>query len=92
MLLEASDIHLEPRAESLQVRYRIDGKLMRRSEDVPLRFHPAIVNRLKAMAEMKISERRKPQDGQLSVQFPADRRRASGRDRDRGRGGGVRRG
>jgi len=69
MLLEASDIHLEPRAESLQVRYRIDGKLMRRSEDVPLRYHQAIVNRLKAMAEMKISERRKPQDGRLSVQF-----------------------
>ncbi|MFC1677301.1 GspE/PulE family protein [Planctomycetota bacterium] len=62
----ASDIHMEPKKKFTRIRYRIDGVLfeMKRS---PLKMHPAIVSRIKIMANLDISERRLPQDGKISV-------------------------
>ena len=67
LTLDASDIHVEPGESEIHVRYRIDGKLYRRAEAIPMRFHNAIINRVKALATMNITERRKPQDGRLGV-------------------------
>ncbi len=71
MLLEAvreraSDIHLEPFADHLAVRYRIDGLLYARPS-LPRSQTAAIVSRLKVMADMDIAERRLPQDGMTQV-------------------------
>ena len=71
MLLEAineraSDIHLEPFANHLSVRYRIDGVLYSRPPQ-PRDKAAAIVSRLKVMADMDIAERRLPQDGMTQV-------------------------
>lgn len=60
----ASDIHIEPREESLAVRYRIDGILHDRMAP-PKSTHPLVVSRLKIMAELDIAERRVPQDGRI---------------------------
>ncbi|MFT6629475.1 MAG: type IV pilus assembly protein PilB, partial [Flavobacteriales bacterium] len=69
LLLDASDIHMEPHPEEVVVRYRIDGKLMRRAETIPARFHNALVSRVKALASMDITERRRPADGRLGIMF-----------------------
>ncbi len=62
----ASDIHLEPDAAGLAVRYRIDGQLIEvRHFDHQLQ--PAIISRLKILGKMDITERRLPQDGRSSV-------------------------
>jgi len=65
----ATDIHFEPQKETLNIRYRIDGEL------VPVRvpenlktFQRAIIARLKIMARLNISERRRPQDGRIAFQ------------------------
>ncbi len=63
----ASDVHIEPSDDRIRVRYRIDGAL----HDVlslPGSIGPAIVSRVKIMAAMNIVERRRPQDGQISLQ------------------------
>ncbi|MCK4294686.1 MAG: Flp pilus assembly complex ATPase component TadA, partial [Planctomycetes bacterium] len=62
----ASDIHIEPRDKSMRTRYRIDGVLFEMMQS-PLKMHPAIVSRIKIMANLDISERRLPQDGKISV-------------------------
>jgi len=62
----ASDIHIEPKEKSMKTRYRIDGVLFETMQS-PLRMHPAIVSRVKIMANLDISERRLPQDGKISV-------------------------
>ncbi len=62
----ASDIHIEPHKDKLQIRYRIDGVMMD-TTSLNLRIHPALISRLKIMAGMNIAERRRPQDGQYSV-------------------------
>jgi type IV pilus assembly protein PilB len=62
----ASDIHIEPGEKDMRVRYRIDGVL----HDVmssPRSIQSGVISRLKIMAEINIAERRKPQDGRLSV-------------------------
>jgi type IV pilus assembly protein PilB len=62
----ASDIHIEPGEHDMRVRYRIDGVL----HDVmrsPRSIQSAVISRVKIMAEMDIAERRRPQDGRLSV-------------------------
>ncbi len=63
---DASDIHIEPGVGRLEVRYRIDGVLEEQSAP-PLRMHPAILSRIKIMANLDIAERRLPQDGRIHV-------------------------
>ncbi len=62
----ASDIHIEPTAENLRVRYRVDG-LLRNAGQFPLEMHPSMVSRLKIMSQLDIGERRKPQDGRFEI-------------------------
>ncbi len=62
----ASDIHIEPKEKFLRTRYRIDGVLFEMKQS-PLKMHPAIVSRIKIMADLDISERRLPQDGKIKV-------------------------
>ncbi len=62
----ASDIHIEPKEKLMRTRYRIDGVLFETMQS-PLKMHPAIVSRIKIMANLDISERRLPQDGKISV-------------------------
>lgn len=63
----ASDIHIEPFGERVRVRYRIDGAL-NDVLDLPGSIGPAIVSRVKILAEMNIVERRRSQDGQISME------------------------
>ena len=63
----ASDIHIEPQAGRFQVRLRIDGVLYELMSP-KLDMHPAVVSRLKVMANLDIAERRIPQDGRIQVQ------------------------
>ena len=62
----ASDIHIEPKERFMRTRYRIDGVLFEMKQS-PLKMHPAIVSRVKIMANLDISERRLPQDGKIKV-------------------------
>jgi general secretion pathway protein E/type IV pilus assembly protein PilB len=62
----ASDIHLEPMERRFRVRYRIDGALQE-VESPPKRLQGAILQRVKILAGMKISEKRVPQDGRIQV-------------------------
>lgn len=64
--LRASDIHLQPYGDRLQVRMRIDGVLYD-MESIPKRAQEAIVSRVKVMGKMDIAERRLPQDGRASI-------------------------
>jgi type II secretory ATPase GspE/PulE/Tfp pilus assembly ATPase PilB-like protein/DNA-binding NarL/FixJ family response regulator len=66
MRLKASDIHIQPRTKSVVVRYRIDGVLSDKIQ-IPHQLHQTLVSRLKIMAELDIAERRRPQDGRLTV-------------------------
>lgn len=63
----ATDIHFEPQKNSLQIRYRIDGALVPISlpQNLVL-YQAAIISRLKIMAKLNISEKRRPQDGRIS--------------------------
>lgn len=62
----ASDIHIEPDDKKLRVRYRVDGKLYEKLRP-PHQMHPAVVSRIKIMAELDIAQRRLPQDGGIHV-------------------------
>ena len=62
----ASDIHIEPDDKRLRVRYRVDGKMYEKIRP-PHQMHPAIVSRIKIMAELDIAQRRLPQDGGIHV-------------------------
>ena len=64
----ASDIHIEPFQESLQVRYRIDGILYEMLSP-PKWIQSALISRIKVMAKMNIAEKRAPQDGRLEVKI-----------------------
>lgn len=61
---QASDIHVEPREDSLRVRYRLDGVLTT-VETLPLAMRAAVTSRIKIMAHLNIAERRLPQDGRI---------------------------
>lgn len=62
----ATDIHFEPQKNSLQIRYRIDGQLVPvKLPDNLVKFQAAIISRLKIMARLNISEKRRPQDGRI---------------------------
>ena len=62
----ASDIHLVPFEDSLQLRYRVDG-LLQDNPPPPKHLHPALVSRIKIMADMNIAERFMPQDGHIQI-------------------------
>jgi MSHA biogenesis protein MshE len=62
----ASDVHIEPQERHVRIRFRIDGILQVQTEVDP-RIGPALVLRLKLMAGLDISEKRRPQDGRFNV-------------------------
>lgn len=61
----ASDLHLEPFPSGVRVRIRVDGRL-RTIKELPWGAGPALISRIKILAQMNIVERRRPQDGQFS--------------------------
>ncbi len=65
---KASDIHIDPYEEGLEFRYRIDG-ILHPVSSVSRRIQPAIVSRIKIMANLDIAERRIPQDGRISLRL-----------------------
>jgi len=69
MKSRASDVHIEPQEGDTRVRYRVDGILQEKLL-LPKRVHDAVTSRIKILAEMKIDERRVPQDGRFT--FLAD--------------------
>jgi len=62
----ASDVHIEPSGDKLRVRFRVDGDL-HTSILLPMNVHEAIVSRIKIMTNMKIDEKRSPQDGRFKM-------------------------
>jgi general secretion pathway protein E len=62
----ASDIHIEPEADKLSVRYRIDG-IMHNIANLPLGIHGHLISRIKILSGMNIADHLRPQDGQLSL-------------------------
>jgi type IV pilus assembly protein PilB len=62
----ASDIHIEPREKELKIRYRIDG-ILQETMTLPKSIEPALISRIKIMANMRIDEHRIPQDGQFQI-------------------------
>src|SRR5579885_1763893 len=66
----ASDVHVEPQEDELIVRYRIDG-VLRVADLVPKRLMSVVTARLKVLARLDIAERRKPQDGRISLNASA---------------------
>ena len=65
----ASDIHVEPQENTLEIRFRLDGVLQKHFEDLPKSLTPAVTSRIKIMAELDIAERRMPQDGRIRRMF-----------------------
>lgn len=63
----ASDVHIEPGKEKIRVRFRIDG-ILHSSIFLPLKIAPAIIARIKILANLKIDETRIPQDGRFSTE------------------------
>jgi len=62
----ASDIHIEPQQDYLRIRYRIDG-ILHDTLSLPLSVHGPLLSRVKVLADMNIAERRRPQDGHLTL-------------------------
>ncbi|HLC92032.1 MAG TPA: GspE/PulE family protein [Candidatus Saccharimonadales bacterium] len=63
----ASDIHIEPREDHVTVRYRVDG-MLKEANKLPKKVLSALVSRIKILSNLKIDERRSPQDGRFKVQ------------------------
>ncbi len=69
---KASDIHIEPQRNRLRIRFRVDGELQEVSS-MPLELHQSIVSRVKVLSNLKIDEKRIPQDGRFrTVLFGRD--------------------
>lgn len=68
----ASDIHIEPQEESLIIRYRIDG-LLRDAMVLPKNTHSGITARIKVLSNMKLDEKRVPQDGRFSIEMDGEK-------------------
>ncbi len=66
--LRASDLHVEPTADRLRVRFRVHGSL-REAAAPPARLGPAVVSRIKILAGLDVAERRLPQDGRTRLQI-----------------------
>lgn len=64
----ASDIHIEPSGTNVFFRYRVDGDLVIVRE-LPMTQHQAIIARIKILSNLKLDERRKPQDGHFSIDY-----------------------
>ncbi len=62
----ASDIHVEPGEQQLRVRYRIDG-VLQEVQSAPSSIQSGVISRLKVMSDLDIAEKRRPQDGRISV-------------------------
>ena len=65
----ASDIHIEPSAQFLRIRYRIHGVLIEEDMTPPKRLQSAVITRIKILSDMDIAEKRKPQDGRFHVRL-----------------------
>ncbi|MBU6953678.1 GspE/PulE family protein [Hahella sp. HN01] len=65
----ASDIHIEPRREIGQVRFRIDG-VLHNVYELPMQVSMAVVSRLKILGRLNVAEKRKPQDGRIKTKNP----------------------
>ncbi len=63
----ASDVHIEPREGFVVVRYRVDG-ILREANKLPKKVLSALVSRIKILSNLKIDERRAPQDGRFKIQ------------------------
>ncbi len=68
----ASDIHIEPMADRVRVRYRIDGVCHIR-DDIPKNIQSAVMTRMKIISGMDIAEKRIPQDGRIKMKFAGKR-------------------
>jgi type IV pilus assembly protein PilB len=66
----ASDMHFEPNEQGVVVRFRTDG-VLHEVQRIPRRLAPGVITRLKVLAKMDIAERRKPQDGRISLSASA---------------------
>jgi type IV pilus assembly protein PilB len=64
--LKASDVHLEPREKTFELRYRVDGRLIK-TREIPLALMPMLTARIKIMADLDVADHRLPQDGRISV-------------------------
>ncbi|MDB5186398.1 MAG: Type secretion system protein [Candidatus Saccharibacteria bacterium] len=67
----ASDIHIEPRESFVVIRYRVDG-ILREANKLPKKVLGALVSRIKILSNLKIDERRAPQDGRFKVQISSE--------------------
>jgi type IV pilus assembly protein PilB len=65
----ASDIHVEATDKNVVIKYRIDGVLYPATEPIDIKFHSAIVSRIKVMSDLDIAERRVPQDGRFKLRM-----------------------
>ncbi len=63
----ASDIHIESTDKNVLIKYRIDGVLYPATEPIDIKFHSAMVSRIKVMSDLDIAERRVPQDGRFKL-------------------------
>ncbi len=70
----ASDIHFEPQEDALLVRFRVDG-VLQEIQRIPKRLMNGVLTRLKVIAKLDIAERRKPQDGRMTLNAAAAGRR-----------------
>ncbi len=68
----ASDIHIEPIEEKVTVRFRVDGELQK-SLELPKNVHSAVVARVKILSNMRLDEKRRPQDGRFSANFDGNK-------------------
>lgn len=63
----ASDIHIEPREQSIRVRYRVDG-ILHHKTDLPVSLGPSLASRIKVLCKLDIAEKRRHQDGRIQAQ------------------------
>jgi type IV pilus assembly protein PilB len=64
----SSDVHIEPMTEKVRVRFRLDG-VLHTSLVLPIKVHNAVIARIKILSNMKLDEKRKPQDGRFSARI-----------------------
>ncbi|NCT55358.1 Flp pilus assembly complex ATPase component [bacterium] len=69
----ASDVHIEPGETSTRVRYRVDGILQEKLSKIPRESHDSLVARIKILANLKIDEKRKPQDGRFKIEMAGEK-------------------